>query len=63
MSGSASLSKARFMTDDQWVALLGLVNDERQWQYQFPQGPGKSVRGFDPDGKPFVVKADGKVLR
>lgn len=51
-------------TDEQWIALISLINnDDERWQVSYPTATRQSVRGIDPDGKPFVIKTNGEVMR
>lgn len=59
-----SLHRANNMTDDQWVALIGVVNtDDDKWRVIYPSESGASVRGIDPNGNPFIIKTDGEIKR
>lgn len=53
------MSAAEHVTDEQWITLIDVVKDDRQWMISYPDREGASVHVKDPENRGWVVRADG----
>lgn len=52
------MGMAEHLTDEQWLALMEIVNDEHDRVIQFPEEPGKPAVVQD-GGLRILIQADG----
>jgi len=57
-----------YVTDDQWVAMLDMVNEDAEegetgWTFNFPTTNDGNCRVVTPDGRRRLIDKDGTVYR
>lgn len=55
----AALNAGRHLTDEQWLALMGLVSDDHLGTVRFPERNGAPARVELPE-RTIIVHADGR---
>lgn len=54
-------NKAQYLSDEQWIALIGIVNEPTGYKVQFPEEGGGDAVVKHFSGVLWTIKADGTV--